>query len=249
MQTLADARAVGRDIRQRQHLAAERIEHYGRAASRAALAHFRRQIIFGQRLDPRVERQHHSRTRLGSLERERTIEDRMAERVMIETQHHRLTADQPIVLQLEAGETLAIHPRQPHHRRGQGALRIEPFVLAERPHSVDPQRFGRLPLGGRQMAPQPNEGRSVMKLRFQLGRCDSECGGERRELLGRGGGQLRRPRIDRSRLGRERERLAVAIRERPARRRQRDLAGMLRARERSQTRPVEHHQRGESERD
>jgi len=102
---------------QRQHLAAERIEHHRRTAPRAAGAHFGGQVIFGQSLDPRVERQHQPRARFGHLECERAVKDRMAERIMIEAQHHRLAADQPIVLQLEAGETLAIHPRQPHHRR------------------------------------------------------------------------------------------------------------------------------------
>ena len=172
MQALADARAVGGDICQRQHLAAEWIEHHGGAAPRAAGADFGRQVILGQRLNPRVERQHQSRARLRSLERERAVEDRMAERVMIEAQHHRLAANQPIVLQLEAGEPLAIHPRQPHHRRGQGALRIEPFVLAERAHSVEPERFGRLRLGAAANgARSQTKGAAVMKLRFELGRA------------------------------------------------------------------------------
>ena len=66
MQALADARAVGRDICERQHLAAEWIEHHGRAAPRTAGAHFGGQVVLGQRLNPRVERQHQSRARLAA---------------------------------------------------------------------------------------------------------------------------------------------------------------------------------------
>ena len=115
---------------------------------RTAGADFGRQVVFSQRLDPRVERQHQSGARLRRLERERTVEDRMAERVMVEAQHHRLTANQPIVLQFEAGETLPSIPANPTTGAGQGALRIEPFVFAERAHSVEAERFGRLRLDG-----------------------------------------------------------------------------------------------------
>src|SRR5205814_4426530 len=52
MQALADARAVGGDICERQHLAAEWIEHHGGAAPRTAGTDFGSQVVFGQRLDP-----------------------------------------------------------------------------------------------------------------------------------------------------------------------------------------------------
>jgi len=95
------------------HLAAEWIEHHGRTAPRTAAANFRGQIVLSQRLNPRVERQHQARAGFGRLEREagcRKSDGRA--RPLVETQHHRLAADQPIVLQTR-GRRAPGHPSLP----------------------------------------------------------------------------------------------------------------------------------------
>ena len=146
VQPVMNVGAVGTDVRHRHHFASKRIEHDHAATLGAARFHFRRQLGLGERLDRRVDRQLELRARLRRLECERAVENRMPLRVVIEAQLDRLAARNPVVLQFQSGEPLAVHPSQPHHRRGQVALRIKPLVFANRADAVDSERFRRLRL-------------------------------------------------------------------------------------------------------
>ncbi len=243
VQTVVKVGAVGVHVRHRHHFAGKRIEHDHAAALRAAGLHFRRQFGFGERLDRRVDRQLELRARLRRLERERAVENRMPLRVVIEAQLDRFAAHNPVVLQFQSGEPLAVHPSQPHHRRGQVALRVKPLVFANRADAVDSERFRRLPLVRRDPALEPHERRRLVQFRFKRNRQHHQNCGElvalgRRARLGNPLG----PRVNRAGLGRQRQRLAVAIDDRTAHRGELGFSGMLVVRERVQLRPVKRHQ-------
>ena len=146
VQAVVNVGAAGADVGHRHHFAGERIEHDNAAALGPARLHFGGQFGFRERLDARVDRQLELRARLRRLERHRAVENRMPLRVMIEAQLDRLAARNLVVAQLQPGEPLAVHPRQPHHRRGQVALRVKSFVFADRADAVDAERFDRLRL-------------------------------------------------------------------------------------------------------
>src|SRR6516225_11223417 len=63
----------------------------------------------------------------------------MAQRILIKAEFNRLAAHQLVILQLHAGEPLAIHSRHPDHRRGQVALRVETFIFAHRTYALEPK--------------------------------------------------------------------------------------------------------------
>ena len=181
VQPVVDVGAAGADVGHRDHFAGKRIEHDCAAALRAALNHFRRQLGFGERLDRRIDRQLELRARLRRLERQRAVENRMAQRVTIEAQLDRFAARQLVVLQLQPGEPLAVHPRQPHHRRGQVALRVKPLVFADRADAVDSERFHGLRFVRRDSTLEPHERRVLVQLRFERNRQHhQDCGELRR---------------------------------------------------------------------
>ena len=84
---------------------------------------------------------------------------------MVELQFHRLAAHYIVILKFNSGESLAVHPSHPHHRRGQVALRIKPLIFAHRPDAIEAQIFHFMPALRRQMAREPHEGLAPLQLR------------------------------------------------------------------------------------
>src|SRR5229473_8586426 len=94
----------------------------------------------------------------------------MAERVVLDVDSGRLSANQLVVLQFQPGEPLAVHTRHPHHPGGQVALRIETFEFDSRTNTVEAERGDSVGAFARQATRKPHKwtapGNAILEIRF-----------------------------------------------------------------------------------
>jgi hypothetical protein len=115
-------------------------------------------------------------------------------------------------LQLDSGEPLAVHPRHPNHRRGQVALRVKTLVLVHCANTVQAKRLDRVRAIAGNAPRKPNERSLPTEPGLEV--CGRKPERSRQAgALGRAAALQKRARacVNRTALGRERQRLAVPI--------------------------------------
>src|SRR5262245_16114526 len=108
----------------------------------------------------------------------------MAESVLVKVQFKRLAANQLVILQLHAGEPLAIHSRHPDHRRGQVALRVETLGFVNRTYALEAELLNFACTRWSQMTRQPHERGSINQPRLESAGTYAQHPGQPRQVSG-----------------------------------------------------------------
>jgi hypothetical protein len=212
--------------RHREHLARPRIERDEHPAIRLRRLHGFRERTLRRQLDVRVDRELEVPARNGGHLREQPLRDAAPARVLLEHAPAGSAPEDVVEAVLEAGQPVLVGPDEPHDVRRERAAGVQPPRLVEDP---DARSTELLDLVRRDQADPAGEVHEACVL-AQVGLDRRGVALEQWSESARGPGRIgdhTRVGVDRPGRDGHRELVPVAVEDRPAARRQLDLAQAL----------------------